>query len=182
MFLTESRGLKNINRRKEWMEECTRVKASWSENKMLVFLQLVVSSVFFIFNFISWSWSPSRDMGFIWGWSGGGWSTRPYHTIPYHSHTIPYHMWYEVYLRLGRWWLNHTTDTHLHSRVGMRGGYWGGDFIEWRRGRDGEKWKYEISREAKGGAGVVGKRGWVKDKERRLVATHSEKECRREVT
>ena len=119
MFLTESRGLKNINRRKEWMEECTRVKASWSENKMLVFLQLVVSSVFFIFNFISWSWSPSRDMGFIWGWSGGGWTTRPYHTIPYH-------MWYEVYLRLGRWWLNHTTDTHLHSRVGMRGGYWGG--------------------------------------------------------
>ena len=107
-------------------------------------------------------------------------TTIPYHTLPYH--TIPYHMWYEVYLRLGRWWLNHTTDTHLHSRVGMRGGYWGGDYIERRRGRDGEKWKYEISREAKGGAGVVGKRGWVKDNERRLMATHSEKECRREVT
>ena len=187
MFLTESRGLKNINRRKEWMEECTRVKASWSENKMLVFLQLVVSSVFFIFNFISWSWSPSRDMGFIWGWSGGGWSTRTYHTIPYHTtmygipyHTMPYVIWslFEVGPLVAQPHDRHASSlTSGDERRILRG-----DNIEWRRGRDGEKWKYEISREAKGGAGVVGKRGWVKDNERRLMATHSEKECRREVT
>ena len=103
-------------------------------------------------------------------------TTIPYHTLPYHTipyHTIPYVIWglFEVGPLVAQPHDRHASSlTSGDERRILRG-----DFIEWRRGRDGEKWKYEISREAKGGAGVVGKRRWVKDKERRLVATHSEK-------